>query len=195
MRKAVCTVALLFVLGVSALAAPSPQTSPVQRHLGKAIFAPAPGPSFAALAPLQPVPYDSESKSNEVRPLPCRTETADGQGYMGSYKPVTAEDEKNGLANDFAPVAWQNFTQNQAITGCVTGSVHPVSFNVTEACKQLVAGTNYAFEFEVFFDCTSQQRSGSFGSVTLDAVMFSPLPIKGQNLSPQVSSVWNITEA
>jgi hypothetical protein len=64
MRKAVCTVALLFVLGVSALAAPSPQTSPAQRHLGKAIFAPAPGPSFAALAPLQPVPYDSESKSN-----------------------------------------------------------------------------------------------------------------------------------
>lgn len=51
---------------------------------------------------------------------------------------------------------------------------------------QLVAGTNYAFEFEAFFDCTSQQRSGSFGSVTLDAIMFSPLPIKGQNLSPQV---------
>ena len=63
MRKVVCTVALLYVLVVSALAAPSPQISPAQRNLGKAIFAPAPGPSFAALAPLQPVPYDSESKS------------------------------------------------------------------------------------------------------------------------------------
>lgn len=80
--------------------------------------------------------------AQEVRPLPCRTEAADGQGYMGSYKPVTAEDEKNGLANDFAPVAWQNFTQNQAITGCVTGSVHPVSFNVTEACKQVTLCLN-----------------------------------------------------
>ena len=73
----------------------------------------------------------------EVQPLPCRTEPSDGQGLMGSYKPVTAEDEKNGLVNDFAPVAWQNFTQNQSITGCLANSVHPVSFNVTQACKQV----------------------------------------------------------
>ncbi|EIE20630.1 hypothetical protein COCSUDRAFT_43589 [Coccomyxa subellipsoidea C-169] len=113
----------------------------------------------------------------------------------GSYKPVTTEDEKNGLENDLAPVAWQAFTQNQTITGCLSNSVHPVSYRVTEGCKQLVAGTNYAFEFETFFDCTTQQNAASFGSVTLDAIVYQPLATQGQNTGPQVSSVWNITKA
>ncbi len=77
-------------------------------------------------------------KTQVARPFPCRTEAADGQGMYGSYKPVTTEDEKNGLKNDLAPVAWQAFTQNQTITGCLSNSVHPVSYRVTEGCKQVM---------------------------------------------------------
>lgn len=49
---------------------------------------------------------------------------------------------------------------------------------------QVVAGTNYAFQFQAYFDCTSQQGSGSFGSVTLDAIVFKPLENAKQNIIP-----------
>ncbi|CAL8468185.1 g7724 [Coccomyxa elongata] len=150
------------------------------------------GPAFAADAPLQPVPYDAAVKTKEVRPLPC---SSSGQGY-GSYQPVTAQDEENGISNDLAPLAWQTFTQNNSITGCQANSVHPVSYKVTQACKQVVAGTNYAFQFQAYFDCTSQQGLGSFGFVTLDAIVFKPLENVKQNIiPPQVTNVWNVTQA
>lgn len=46
-----------------AVAAPSPQSSPAERQLGRPYLAPAPGPASAALAPLQPVPYEAAAKS------------------------------------------------------------------------------------------------------------------------------------
>lgn len=55
---------------------------------------------------------------------------------------------------------------------------------------QVVAGTNYAFQFQAYFDCASQQGSGSFGSVTLDAIVFKPLENAKQNIiPPQVPSL------
>ncbi|BDA42127.1 hypothetical protein COCOBI_03-0120 [Coccomyxa sp. Obi] len=160
--------------------------------LGRPYLAPAPGPASAAVAPLQPVPYNAAVKNKEVRPLPC---SSGGQGF-GSYQPVTAQNEVNGISNDLAPLAWQTFTQNTSITGCQANSVQPVSYKVTQACKQVVAGTNYAFEFQTYFDCASQQGSGSFDSVTLDAIVFKPLENAKQNIiPPQVTSVWNVTQA
>ncbi len=90
---------------------------------------------------------------------------------------------------------------------------------------QVVAGTNYALSFDTYYDCTTPTNTPSFGAVTLNAIIFEPLPRQGTNqqfqvrasmlpgsglaafhadcgqqhsdvlLWDQVRKVWNITEA
>lgn len=51
---------------------------------------------------------------------------------------------------------------------------------------QVVAGTNYALSFDTFYDCTTPSNAPSFGAVTLNAIIFEPLPRQGTNQHFQV---------
>lgn len=74
------------------------------------------------------------------------------------------------------------FCASQQLSLCKNGFQVP-----RRSCAiQLVAGTNYAFEFQAYFDCTTPQRMASFGSVSLDAIIYQPLQRQGQNVTPQV---------
>ena len=64
--------------------------------------------------------------------LPCTsTQTA-----LGGYSPVT-DQEADSLSQDVAPAAWQAFTNKNGLTKCATSTVNTLSYNVTEACKQV----------------------------------------------------------
>ena len=56
---------------------------------------------------------------------------------MGSYQPVTDQDEQGSIRKDLAPLAFQEFASTHNVTGCVANTVIPASFNVTKACKQV----------------------------------------------------------
>ncbi len=63
MARVLRFIILVCLVVTVSVAAPSPRPSPTQRLLGRPYLAPAPGPAFAADAPLQPVPYDAAVKT------------------------------------------------------------------------------------------------------------------------------------
>jgi hypothetical protein len=56
---------------------------------------------------------------------------------VGAYSPVTNPQETSSLSQDAAPVAWDAFNNKHTMTGCAASTVHAVSYNVTQACKQV----------------------------------------------------------
>lgn len=65
--------------------------------------------------------------------LPC----GGNETLAGAYSPVTDPQETSSLSQDAAPVAWDAFNNKHTITGCSASTVHAVSYNVTQACKQV----------------------------------------------------------
>ena len=51
----------------------------------------------------------------------------------------------------------------------------------------MVAGTNYAVQFDAYFDCSTPSNKPSYGSVRLNAIIYQPLPTQGINQQLQVS--------
>ncbi|CAL5223022.1 g5474 [Coccomyxa viridis] len=123
--------------------------------------------------------------------LPC--DNGGRSGSLGGYQPVTDQDEQSSIQKDLAPLAFQNFTSTHTVTGCMANTVKPVAYNITKACKQVVAGTNYAFALSSSYDCTSTSNSPATGAVLLNSIVYQPLPSGGQNAKPQVTRVWNAT--
>ena len=54
---------------------------------------------------------------------------------------------------------------------------------------QVVAGTNYAVQFDAYFDCSTPSNAASYGSVRLNALIYQPLPAQGMNQQLQVGSM------
>jgi len=50
---------------------------------------------------------------------------------------------------------------------------------------QVVAGTNYAFEFGITYKCTTASNVATSGLLTLNSLVYQPLPAS-QNSNPQV---------
>ena len=158
-----------------------------------------------------PYPCTAIQQAPHAAPmLPCTS----NQTALGGYSPVTDAQETSSLSQDVAPVAWQAFTSKNALTKCAASTVNTLSYNVTEACKQVggghaaclqslgccphhaspvqgvtqvVAGTNIALQFFAYYDCTTASNAPSFGSVGLNAIVFEPLPTQGTNSQYQVS--------
>ncbi|CAK0771145.1 hypothetical protein CVIRNUC_003837 [Coccomyxa viridis] len=125
--------------------------------------------------------------------LPCNV--GQPSTSAGGYQPVTDHNDLNSIQTDLAPLAFQKYAAGNNVASCVGSSIHAVSYNVTTACKQVVAGTNYAFEFATKYDCTTTSNTASSGSIDLNSILYKALPMRGQNTQTTVTRVWPVTSA
>jgi hypothetical protein len=50
---------------------------------------------------------------------------------------VTNQGDLSIIQNDLVPRAFQKFVSANSVTGCMAGTVKPVSYNITKACDQV----------------------------------------------------------
>ena len=50
---------------------------------------------------------------------------------------MTDPGDLSSIQKDLVPLAFQKFVSANSMTGCMAGTVKPVSYNVTKACEQV----------------------------------------------------------
>ena len=51
---------------------------------------------------------------------------------------MTDQDDLKSIQRDLTPLAFQKYVASNTVASCVGSSIHAMSYNVTEACKQVL---------------------------------------------------------
>ncbi|KAL3131579.1 hypothetical protein ABBQ38_007879 [Trebouxia sp. C0009 RCD-2024] len=138
--------------------------------------------------------YEANFSSNVALPsFPCDSTSS---GLSGGYQPLDLDDINTYYASQavlqYFLAATANLTECEAILDN--------GFNISEACSQVVAGTNYALELEFVYQCLGidddETASFSVFDSPLRATLYLPLPqassdlLGGETSQPVIKDIW-----